>query len=279
MSSLETDSTEGETETVRIVGQPNRKADFVMSQKDYRPTPFRDNQYEVVGERFDTKIFTPIELTVIPSEHGTDPMFEDFGVTIPKGATTYSQMPGVKSSKDEEEKPALDEAAIQEALTIKFEAGKAEGFAEGEAKAKEEILERYTELNASLEGFTQEVKASVAEAIKTIEANAVQLALAVAKKVLITTAECRPECIADVIRHAMNAAGSSNILRIRVSHNDHEFLSVIGLPADLTSETAGIEYVVDETIHSGCVVETNFGEIDLQLERMWEQVKEQLFGV
>lgn len=48
---------------------------------------------------------------------------------------------------------------------------------------------------------------------------------------------------------------------------------MIGLPVELNTEELGVTYVADESIQSGCVVETNFGELDLQLDQMWEQLR------
>lgn len=267
----------------RVVGGRNVKPTFVLSQKDYIPTPFRISDYEVVGERLKTLDFTPLELSVIPSEHSVaDPMFADFGNVIPPGQERVSHTRTGQIGKAMEEKsdePVFDIKLFEAELAQRYEAGREAGFAEGEEAAKAIIAERYAELQQRYETFQQMIDQEVKSFIARTENQAVQLALAVARKILVTTSDVKPEYIFEVIRQGVKSLGGAVPLKIRVAPQDFEFIQVIGAPTDISAHELGITYESDENIKSGCVIDTDFGEVDLQLEKMWELVRENLFGV
>ena len=111
------------------------------------------------------------------------------------------------------------------------------------------------------------------------EKKAVELALAVARRILSTTAELKPEYIVDVIRMGVAKLGAATPIQIRVSPQDLEFLQVVGLPPELSAQELGAQFVADDSVRSGCVIETDFGEIDLDLDTMWQQISADLYGV
>jgi flagellar assembly protein FliH len=270
-------------ETTSTEEQPQPK---FMSQKDFKPTPFKKSEWEVVGERFDTESFLPIEVPVLAGqEQKTDPMFEDFGSTVPRDASMLYHGGGQAPERQvvrkgvaqrEEEKPAVAQISEEE-LQAKFEEGRRAGFLEGENAAKELIAQRYDAITQRLDQFSNGIGAEVRAFFAQVEMNSINLALSVAKKLLLTTAEAKPEYIIEVIRKGLQSLGAGKPLKIRVSNDDYEFLKVVGLPAELSTEELGVEYTSDENIKAGCVIETDYGEIDLQIETMWEQVKESLF--
>lgn len=249
----------------------------ILSQRDYVPTPFQLSAWELVGERLKDFDFAPLEISVIRSQKcDPDPMFEDFGSPIPRDVESMSHDRD-QEVEEEEETPVIDEAVLEEARAQAREEGRLEGFQEGEDAAKSALEERFQEIQWKHAELGKGVQNQMATVLARVEKNAVALALQIAKKILQTTAEVKPDYIIDVVRKALTSTGAGKPLRIRVSPDDHEFLEVIGLPAELSTEETGVEYVSDETVRSGCVVETDFGEVDLQLEKMWEQVRESLY--
>ena len=277
-------ATDDDSVEARVLGRPGIKPNFVLSQKDYRPTPYQDAAWEVVGERMDTKRFFPLELEVIPrAVAATDPMFEDFGSPLTQGADRLLHSRTGEAVRDEEEEieraPVMDEELLAAKMAEAFEQGKAEGEKEGFERAKETIEQRYNALQTRFTALETQIHDELRKVISRVETQGVALALNVAKKILVTTAEVKPEYIFEVIRAGLKSLGGALPFRIRVSREDHEFITVVGLPQELSAEDLGVEYVSDEAIASGCVIETNFGEVDLRVESMWQQVKENLFGV
>src|SRR5690606_22341750 len=147
---------------------------------------------------------------------------------------------------------------------------------EGRKESEEKIVESYEALNKRMAEVTQAIEAEVREHVTSLERRALSFALEVARKICQTTAEAKPDYIFEIIRRGIQSLGAAEAIRVRVSLDDYEFLEVIGLPADLSESELGIKYVADETIASGCVIETNFGEVSLELDTMWEQIKDNL---
>jgi len=258
--------------------------DTFISQKDYRPTPFSLSQYEVVGERLTNLNFIPLEVPILHNEkEQVDPMFEVFDEGLPKhleSVTHYAA--GELDSIGENAQKLLEEKHLKE-MQIAVEQASAEGYQKGlteaAAKTKDEYESKIKKLQEHMMKIDHDVRMFLQSLENKVEKNAVNLALSVSKKILATTAEVKPEYIYDVIRGGLTQLGAGKPLKIRVSPDDYEFITVVGLPVDLTTEESGVTYVLDENIQSGCVIETNFGEVDLQLDQMWDHIKESLFEV
>src|SRR5690606_16120529 len=109
----------------------------------------------------------------------------------------------------------------------------------------------------------------IEERITQTEKDAVALALEISKKIIDTTVEVNPEYLVHIVREALGQAGAAAIRKIRVSPQDYEFIEVVGLRRQFESEGSW-DFEADETIRSGCIVETSGGEIDFQLDRAWE---------
>ncbi len=247
----------------------------MQSQATFSPTPFSETEWEVVGKRIEVVEFMPMDVEVIESElTRPDPMFADFG----GGVAGKSQMSLGGETQQEDSEPVIDEALLEAVRAEAFEAGRLQGREEAMQEASQQGDERHSELLKELKQFELQLVREVKTVAARTEKCGFELALSIARKILATTAEARPEYILDVIRSALESTGAGKALRVRVSPQDYEFLEVIGLPPDLSSEETGVTYVADESIASGCVVETDFGLVDHRLEEMWAQVKESLFS-
>jgi len=247
-----TEATEG-IETVGIVSDP------ITSQWDFIPAPFRDEMWEVIGSDVASNAFLPLELKVIQSSaamvEGQD---EDVA-----GRRDFSGLHQGQS--------AAGGLVSSKQLAQEYQ----RGFAEGHAKAAQEQQHLTTRLDQVL----RTIESGREQLYKKIEQEALELSLRIAKHILAITAEVKPEYIVDVIKQGLKSLGAAKPLRIRLSADDYEFIHVVGLPAELSEHELGIQYVSDEAIRSGCVIETDFGETDLQLEHMLDQIKETLYEV
>ena len=266
------------------VASESKNKSKIISQKEYEETPYEATSWEVIGEFSQDPFFEALECQIVASDPGfSDEMFEDFGKKIPKNVETARHSPKPflpRGSKAEEESsPAFDIALFEKELKQKFEEGLKQGREEGHQVAQAEAAERYEALSKRVNEVMSSMTEQTQEAIGSLEKKALEFSVSVAKKILQATAEARPEYIVEVIREGLRRIGASKPLRIRVSMQDLEFLEVVGLPAELSGEELGVEYIGDETIKSGCVIETDFGQVDLELDAMWEQVNAELFEV
>ena len=260
---------------------PSEAPKLILSQRDYIPTPYKDSQWEVVGERMTELNFIPLELSVLRTERAEpDPMFEQFDVGLPKDLERIWHLSGEQSLRGvEEPEIVVDPVIAEEQLLERYEEGRAAGYEEGKAAAEAVASERFKELSTQLAEISVKLNDQYQSVFTRIEKRALELALEISRRIVTTTAEIRPDYILDVIREGLKNLGAGKPLRIRVSVQDYEFLEVVGLPPELSKEELGVQYIADEAVRSGCVIETDFGEVDLQIESMWDQIKENLFEV
>lgn len=248
----------------------------VLSQADFVPTPFRESAWELVGKRLDVVHFVSMDVEVLPSLlTRADPMFANFG----GGMSSNSVFSTGQRVAEEVVAPVIDEQFFESVKAEAFEQGRLQGIEEGKAEAALENQASLEELTNGLKQFQLQLVKEVKNVVAKTEQGGFDLALAISKKILNLAAEVRPEYILEIIRGALASTGAGKALKVRVSAQDFEFLEVIGLPPDLSSEETGVIYVPDESVQSGCIVETDFGEIDHRLEEMWNEVKLSLFGV
>ena len=248
-----------------------------LSQREYVPTPYRDQSWEYVGERLTDLEFTPLRMDVVKVDVAEpDRMFEVFDED---DATKKCEELWHTEDKllPQEEVEEVERPANEVELAAAAEAGYRKGLQEGQQIAEHKIHEHYEKLSGTVNQVASTLKNEFKEQLARVENDALGLALQISKKILETTVEAKPDYIVEVIRRALADCGAGTPLRIRVSPQDYEFLTIVGLPVDVLPGEAGVQYVADEAISAGCVVETDFGHVDYELDKMWEQIKADLY--
>ena len=251
-----------------------------LSQSEFRSTPYRETEWEVVGERAETKDFAPLEMSILPQEIIKRDMFASFGESefVGKEISYHGTVPLHATREEIEER--IDEivADLNARHQIEIEKAKQESHRRGIAEGETKIFEHYSGLSEKLKGITDQVAAAWIQLRQEQEKKAYQLAVKIAEKVLHTAIEIQPEYIVSVIKAGVEALGASKPLRIRVSPQDFEFLKIVGLPPELGEKELGAVYVADEEIKGGCVIESSFGEVNMLVDRMWSDIHTKLQG-
>jgi flagellar assembly protein FliH len=123
-----------------------------------------------------------------------------------------------------------------------------------------------------------------AEVAETVERDAIELALALAEKILGGALKARPETVMDVVRGALRRVSERRKIAVLVNPADLDTVrSAIG---ELTAPGSGVEICdlqSDERVAiAGAIVRTAEGEVDAsvttQLERAREVVAASLRG-
>jgi len=153
------------------------------------------------------------------------------------------------------------EAALAEAERIRgeaWESGAEEGRAAGLAVAAEELEPARAALVAAADG----ARARLAELAAEAEREAVELALALAEKVLTAALEIRPELVCDVVAGALRGVVERKLV-VEVNPDD------VGL---VQSAIGGVEIVAERRVSRGsCVVRTLEGEIDARVDQQLQR--------
>lgn len=256
-------------------------------QAAYVETPYEDQSWEVVGTFKDERIFVPTQFEVAQSEaFQHDKMFADFGghshgmTTRVHGDDVDGRIGGLTANKRDYDQEMADLRAqhIQE-----LEAARAESREEGRMVALQEMIEKQ---NAHLEQLRErfgtllkDLNAQFEERVQLAQGRALELSLEIGRKIIETAVEVNPEYIVPILKEAIHHTGTASVLSVRVSPEDMEFIRIVGVDRQLSEYDGTWQFVADPTVKSGCIVDTSAGEIDFQLDKAWERMKDSIIRV
>ncbi len=171
------------------------------------------------------------------------------------------------------------EAIEEQARQNGFEAGYAEGHEVGKqeaekaarAKADKQLRETVAKLESLAGGLTD----PLAAAADQLEPELLTLTVALARKVLASELETRPELIEQVLHQALEQLpGRSQEVRVHVHPDDRSLLDEYAQSLDTR-----VRWVADTTLaRGGCRVESGAASVDASLERRLQQAVEAVWG-
>ncbi len=165
--------------------------------------------------------------------------------------------------------------ATEEAERIR-EHARTEGYAEGRAAGHRDGLTEAGSAASALGEAVQGIQQLRDEAAEAVEHDAVELALALAAKIVAGTLEVQPERVLDVVRGALRRVNDRRRITVLVDPGDLEVVSAaIG---DLRSQAGGIEVCevqADRRVgRGGAIVRTLEGEVDVSVETQLQRARE-----
>lgn len=169
---------------------------------------------------------------------------------------------------------ALARATI-EAEQIREQA-RAEGYAAGRAEGHQDGLAQISSATAAIGESLRSLALLREELAQAVERDSVELALALAAKILAGTLEVQPERVLDAVRGALRRIGERRSITVLVAPGDLEIVSAaIG---ELQAQAGGIERCevqADRRVGvGGAVIRTAEGEIDARVETQLQRARE-----
>lgn len=162
----------------------------------------------------------------------------------------------------EEARGVLEKAKLDREDAIK------RGLAEGESKGLAQVTEKLIKIERLREKFYESAEPEV-----------IKLVLSIAEKVIGRAAAENPELIKSVVHQALERALGD---RITVRLNPDDYKSVMAGEhefRDVIDRTKRLLFREDEAIaKGGCIVETEVGTIDAQIETQMEAVRKALMA-
>ena len=160
----------------------------------------------------------------------------------------------------------IQEGAYNEAYQLGLEEGRKQAFNEVSAK----VATQMDDLEQTL-GSLKELKKEMAT---FNEAHLMKLVFQMAARLAKTELEGHNEAMVKILRDAVSLSQDEENITVRVSPNQFEFLE------QLKTETGReFEFVKrmkfepsSEIADGGCIVETNYGEVDARIEQRIEQL-------
>jgi flagellar assembly protein FliH len=170
-----------------------------------------------------------------------------------------------------EELEAMREAARQDGYAQGLEegraAGHAEGYADGARQGKQQAEHELEQLRSIAATFSDAVNA----ADETIAADVLELALRLARGMVRTAFDVRPELILDVVRDAIDRLPALQQPAIMTLNPEDAVLVREGMAEELAK--GGWRIIEDSHIaRGGCKVETASNQIDAQAQARWQRL-------
>ncbi len=165
--------------------------------------------------------------------------------------------------------------AIAEGEQIR-ERAQAEGYAEGRADGHREGAVQTTAAALAMGEALRELHELRGQMADELERDAVELALALADKIVAGALDAQPERVIDVVRGALRRVADRRQIVVLVDPQDLEVVS--GAVGELQSQAGGIELCdvqADRRVgRGGAVVRTAEGEIDATVETQLQRARE-----
>ena len=147
-----------------------------------------------------------------------------------------------------------------------------EGRVEGHAQGAAESAAAASALGAAVHGIDG-LRAQVADAV---EADAIELALTLAAKILAGAFQARPELVVEVVQGALRRISDRRSITVLVNPADLE--AVRAAVGELTAQGSGVELCdlqSDARIGAGsAIVRTGEGEVDASVHTQLERARE-----
>jgi flagellar assembly protein FliH len=156
-----------------------------------------------------------------------------------------------------------------------YEHGHAAGRATGQEDGRAEMTAAAEALGEALRGV-ESLRASVVE---SVEHDAIELALALAGKILAGAIQARPELVVDVVQGALRRVSERRSMTVLVNPADLEVVrAAIGTLQPHASGGELCDVQGDERVGAGgALVRTPEGEVDASLQTQLERAREVVF--
>ena len=157
-----------------------------------------------------------------------------------------------------------------------FSDGEKSGYEQGERAGSEAARSRLEPVLKSLNQMLAEVEALQRRECRHFEKELVDLALAVARKIVGREVAVNPEALAGMLRDALSRIEHAGSLSIRVNPDDLQRLADVQprLLAGL-ADPARVRFEADPAISAGgCFIESETGDIDARIEQRFRVVED-----
>ena len=171
---------------------------------------------------------------------------------------------------------SADAAMVLAAAESEAEGIRAGAHAEGFAAGRDEALATLAPAASTLDRAAEELRAATHAAAERLEAEAVELAILLAEKIVGATVEARPELVVEAVRGALRGLMERERVVVLVNPDDLEL--VREAMGGVVSALGGIEHCEVQAERrvgrGGAVVRTPDGDVDARVESKLERARE-----
>jgi flagellar assembly protein FliH len=185
-------------------------------------------------------------------------------------------------SDAQEEASVIQAQAGEEAETLRKQSQE-QGYREGLKKAQEEIeADRQASLQQS-QAILEEARQTKLKTLNSMEREIFQLVMAISKKVIAGEIATNPNVIVNVVKEALNFLDKPENITVYVNPHDLENLLNTIKTHEITEpgakETPIEACALDRIKPGGCIVDSDIGRVDAQVETRLASVERALWEV
>ena len=183
-------------------------------------------------------------------------------------------LPLVSSPTVAEPSPTVLVGVPEDEVERRIQLARASAVAEAEERMRIECERISKGAEEKVTHALKEFEDERAEYFRRVEGEIVQLALAIARKILHREAELDPTLLTALVRIALEGMQCGSVVRIRVAAEDADLWRGCG---DAKGESSQWEISPDKTLNPGdCIVETEVGSASFGFEAQLREVEESL---
>ncbi|MFN3454348.1 MAG: FliH/SctL family protein [Pseudobdellovibrio sp.] len=191
------------------------------------------------------------------------------------------QTTGIDGIEKETEEQKIEQKVLHKITEIQSQAyeegyklGREEGFAAALEKKTKEIERGLFDLGEVL----NQVQSLKPDLIANNESHIVHLIYQVAQKIAFDHIEQKPEIVLDVIQKAIQSSQADEDITVLVSPDQLGFIEKYKeLKSEKFEFLKNVKLQASEKVHSGgCIVQTNYGEIDARVEERIKTIWQEL---
>ncbi len=183
-------------------------------------------------------------------------------------------------NRSRDEATRLVEEARDQAEQIRRDAelqGRQQAEAEFEQRVRDEVEQRVARVLPSLQQAIDQLSAARTSHLKQCETRIVQLAAAIAARLIRRELQDVPEIPLELIREALQLATGSSQIKLRLAPEDYRILRERLADLDGFTDAGHAEIVADPQVsRGGCIVQSEFGIIDQRFESQLSRIVEEL---
>lgn len=168
----------------------------------------------------------------------------------------------------------IQEEAYQQAYQLGLDEGREQAFQEQKAVLDEKI--------SHLDELLNSVNNLKSELASYNESHIMKLVYYLARRIAMAEIEEKPDVVLPVLRQAIQGAQGDESITVYLSPSDFEFVEGLKdkLGKDFEALRSAKLEASDQIKSGGCVVETNYGDVDAtiekRLEKLWNALAEKL---
>jgi flagellar assembly protein FliH len=228
--------------------------------------------------------YKPRELSIGTSKSARSFVNEDaFISTDFQISELVAQQAGISQLEDDAQQDKINSQVLERLKEVQenaYQQGYDLGLIEGTEKAFQESKESLLNQMKSMEDLLKRVEDLKTHLLVDNEKALVTFVYQIAKRIALRDLEENRDAVWEILQHVVNEFQNDERMSVRISQEDLAFLETLQQKSGKKIESLKrINFIADDSIKSGgCMIDTEYGNVDASLEERVERTWQTLQG-